>query len=73
MNLYGCDNLKSDNKSSELKKSNVSIRTKTIEIENDAKVLVLETAGYPFNFGLLEGPNLEISDKILFTLRLFAV
>ena len=30
------------------------------------KVLVLETAGYPFNFGLLEGPNLEIADKVLF-------
>ena len=66
MNLYGCDNLKSDNKSSEIKKSNVSIKTKTVDVENDAKVLVLETAGYPFNFGLLEGPNLEISDKILF-------
>ena len=26
----------------------------------------METAGYPFNFGLLEGPNLEISDKVLF-------
>nr|WP_295605531.1 AAA family ATPase [uncultured Methanobrevibacter sp.] len=34
--------------------------------EIETKVLVLETAGYPFNFGLLEGPNLEISDKVLF-------
>jgi AAA family ATPase len=28
--------------------------------------LVLETAGYPFSFGMLESPNIEISDKYLF-------
>ena len=36
------------------------------ERENEAKVLVLETAGYPFSFGMLESPNIEISDKYLF-------
>ena len=59
-------NVKSENKSSNLKKSEVSIKTKQHFSENETKVLVLETAGYPFNFGLLEGPNLEISDKVLF-------
>ena len=58
--------VKSENKSSNVKKSEVSIKNKTIFNENETKVLVLETAGYPFNFGLLEGPNLEISDKVLF-------
>lgn len=59
-------NVKSENKSSSKKKSEVSIKNRTSFSEIETKVLVLETAGYPFNFGLLEGPNLEISDKILF-------
>ena len=59
-------NVKSENKSSNIKKSEVSIRNKTGFNEKETQVLVLETAGYPFNFGLLEGPNLEISDKVLF-------
>ena len=59
-------NVKSENKSSNKKKSEVSIINKQDFSENETKVLVLETAGYPFNFGLLEGPNLEISDKVLF-------
>ena len=58
--------MKSENKSSNKKKPEVSIINKTAYSENETKVLVLETAGYPFNFGLLEGPNLEISDKVLF-------
>lgn len=58
--------MKSENKSSSKKKSEVSIKNRTSFSEIETKVLVLETAGYPFNFGLLEGPNLEISDKILF-------
>ena len=58
--------MKSENKSSNLKKSEVSVKNKAAFNENETKVLVLETAGYPFNFGLLEGPNLEISDKTLF-------
>ena len=56
-------NVKSENKSSSKKKSEVSIKNRTSFSEIETKVLVLETAGYPFNFGLLEGPNLEISDK----------
>ena len=59
-------NLKSDNKSPEVKKSNISIKSHNFERENEAKVLVLETAGYPFSFGMLESPNIEISDKYLF-------
>lgn len=59
-------NVKSENKSSNKKKSEVSIKNKPSFNENETQVLVLETAGYPFNFGLLEGPNLEISDKVLF-------
>ena len=59
-------NVKSENKSSNIKKSEVSIKNKTGFNEKETQVLVLETAGYPFNFGLLEGPNLEISDKVLF-------
>ncbi len=59
-------NVKSENKSTNKKKPEVSIISKTAYSENETKVLVLETAGYPFNFGLLEGPNLEISDKVLF-------
>ena len=59
-------NVKSENKSSNIKKSEVSKKNKTSFSEEETKVLVLETAGYPFNFGLLEGPNLEISDKVLF-------
>ena len=59
-------NVKSENKSSSKKKSEVSIKNRTSFSEIETKVLVLETAGYPFNFGLLEGPNLEISDKVLF-------
>ena len=59
-------NVKSENKSSSKKKSEVSIKNRASFNEIETKVLVLETAGYPFNFGLLEGPNLEISDKILF-------
>ena len=58
--------MKSENKSSSKKKSEVSIKNRASFSEIETKVLVLETAGYPFNFGLLEGPNLEISDKILF-------
>ena len=59
-------NVKSENKSANKKKPEVSIISKASYSENETKVLVLETAGYPFNFGLLEGPNLEISDKVLF-------
>lgn len=59
-------NVKSENKSTNKKKPEVSIINKAAYAENETKVLVLETAGYPFNFGLLEGPNLEISDKVLF-------
>ena len=59
-------NVKSENKSSSKKKSEVSIKNRSSFNEVETKVLVLETAGYPFNFGLLEGPNLEISDKVLF-------
>ena len=59
-------NVKSENKSTNKKKPEVSIISKATYSENETKVLVLETAGYPFNFGLLEGPNLEISDKVLF-------
>lgn len=59
-------NVKSENKSSNIKKSEVSIKNKSSFSDNETKVLVLETAGYPFNFGLLEGPNLEISDRVLF-------
>ncbi len=59
-------NVKSENKSSSKKKSEVSIKNRASFSEIETKVLVLETAGYPFNFGLLEGPNLEISDKVLF-------
>jgi len=58
--------VKSENKSTNKKKPEVSIISKAAYSENETKVLVLETAGYPFNFGLLEGPNLEISDKVLF-------
>ena len=58
--------VKSENKSSSKKKSEVSIKNRTSFSEIETKVLVLETAGYPFNFRLLEGPNLEISDKVLF-------
>ncbi len=58
--------MKSENKSSSKKKSEVSIKNRSSFNEVETKVLVLETAGYPFNFGLLEGPNLEISDKVLF-------
>ena len=58
--------MKSDNKSHEVKKSNISIKSNNFERENEAKVLVLETAGYPFSFGMLESPNIEISDKYLF-------
>nr|WP_234970493.1 AAA family ATPase [Methanobrevibacter olleyae] len=49
-----------------MKKSEVSIKNRSSFSDNETKVLVLETAGYPFNFGLLEGPNLEISDRVLF-------
>ena len=59
-------NVKSDNKSPEIKKSNISTKSPNFDIENEAKVLVLETAGYPFSFGMLESPNIEISDKHLF-------
>ena len=58
--------MKSENKSSSKKKSEVSIKNRASFSEIETQVLVLETAGYPFNFGLLEGPNLEISDKVLF-------
>ena len=59
-------NVKSDNKSPEIKKSNISTKSPNFDMENEAKVLVLETAGYPFSFGMLESPNIEISDKHLF-------
>lgn len=58
--------MKSDNKSHEVKKSNISVKSHNFEREKEAKVLVLETAGYPFSFGMLESPNIEISDKYLF-------
>lgn len=58
--------MKSDNKSSNIKKSEVFVRSTNDSIENEAKYLILESAGYPFNFALLEGPHLEISDKVLF-------
>jgi len=58
--------LKFENKSSEIKKSNVSFKSSNPDVKKEAKVVILETAGYPFNFGLLEGANLEISDKFLF-------
>lgn len=58
--------MKSDNKSSNIKKSEVFVRSTNDSTENEAKYLILESAGYPFNFALLEGPHLEISDKVLF-------
>lgn len=58
--------MKSDNKTQNTKKINSPIISSNTSKELEAKVLVLETAGYPFNFGLLEGSNLEISDKVLF-------
>ena len=58
--------VKSDNKSSKLKKSEVYIKSNSESTDSEAKYLVLESAGYPFNFALLEGPHLEISDKVLF-------
>jgi len=58
--------VKSDNKSSNIKKSEVFVRSTNDSTENEAKYLILESAGYPFNFALLEGPHLEISDKVLF-------
>ena len=59
-------NVKSENKSSSKKKSEVSIKNRASFSEIETKVLVLETAGYPFSFGMLESPNIEISDKYLF-------
>ncbi len=59
--------MKSDNKSlTENKKTNISINTRNFEMENEAKVVILECAGYPFSFGMLESPSLEVSDKNLF-------
>lgn len=58
--------MKSDNKSSKIKKSEVYIKSSSDSIDKEAEELILESAGYPFNFALLEGPHLEISDKVLF-------
>ena len=58
--------MKSENKSSNKKKAEVSIKNIPNYAENETKVLVFETAWYPFNFGLLEVPNFEIFDKVLF-------
>lgn len=58
--------MKSNNITQNTKKINSPIVSSNNDNEMEAKVLVLETAGYPFNFGLLEGSNLEISDKVLF-------
>ena len=58
--------VKSDNKSSKLKKPEAYTKNTSESIDYEAKYLVLESAGYPFNFALLEGPHLEISDKVLF-------
>ena len=58
--------VKSDNKSSNIKKSELSVKNNTDSIEKEAKYLVLESVGYPFDFALLEGPNLSITDKFLF-------
>ncbi|ADC47704.1 ATPase [Methanobrevibacter ruminantium M1] len=58
--------MKSDNKSSKIKKSEVYIKSSSDSIDKEAEELILESAGYPFNFALLEGPHLEISDNVLF-------
>ncbi|WP_297980957.1 AAA family ATPase [uncultured Methanobrevibacter sp.] len=61
-----CDNLKSDNKSLKLKKSELSVKTNLEDIDMDAQFVVLKAEGYPFNFGLLEGADIEISNMPLF-------
>jgi len=58
--------LKSNNKSQESQiTSNKSIVTKS-ESKKEAKTILIKSVGYPFNFPLMEGHPLEISDKELF-------
>lgn len=37
-----------------------------VNVDKEAKAIVLQSVGYPFNFPLMESHNLEVSDKKLF-------
>ena len=58
--------LKNNNQIEEINPSNNMITTSKFSTEKEAKAVVLKGVGYPFNFALMEGSNLEISDKVLF-------
>lgn len=58
--------MKSNNKSSESQVSNNKIVSNKKTATHEAKAIVLESVGYPFNFHLMENVQLEIVDKTLF-------
>ncbi|MBX7076623.1 MAG: AAA family ATPase [Methanobacteriaceae archaeon] len=58
--------MKNNNQIEEINPSNNMITTSKFSTEKEAKAVVLKGVGYPFNFALMEGSNLEISDKVLF-------
>lgn len=43
-----------------------TITTSKVGNDKEAKAVVLKGVGYPFNFALMDGSNIEISDKVLF-------
>ena len=58
--------MKSNNKSQE---SQISVNKSAVvksDSKKEAKTLVIQSVGYPFNFPLMESQNLEISDNGLF-------
>lgn len=58
--------MKSDNKLSKSKISSKNLNSTNENSNKETKIMVLKSAGYPFNFSLMENPKLEVSDKTLF-------
>ncbi len=58
--------MQTNNQNNDVNKSTNTITTSKVNNNKEAKAVVLKAVGYPFNFALMDGSNIEISDKVLF-------
>ena len=58
--------MKSNNKSQESQITSTKSKVTKSESKNEAKNILIQSVGYPFNFPLIEAHTVEISDKQLF-------
>ena len=58
--------MQTNNQNNDINKSTNTITTSKVSNDKEAKAVVLKGVGYPFNFALMDGSNIEISDKVLF-------